>query len=53
VDSTSPAIDLEHNLTNEETVKYMFGNDAEPTDEYIGGFIKGAQEFFAEVRNQL
>ena len=47
------AIDLEHNLTNEDIVKYMFGNDAEPTDEYIGGFIKGAQEFFAEVRNQL
>jgi beta-glucosidase-like glycosyl hydrolase len=47
------AIDLEHNLTNEEIVKYMFGNDAEPTDEYIEGFIKGAQEFFAEVRNQL
>jgi hypothetical protein len=47
------AIDLEHNLTNEEIVKYMFGNDAEPTDEYIEGFIEGAQEFFAEVRNQL
>jgi predicted oxidoreductase (fatty acid repression mutant protein) len=41
------------NLTNEEIVKYMFGNDVEPTDEYIEGFIEGAQEFFAEVRNQL
>jgi hypothetical protein len=51
VDSTSPAIDLEHNLTNEEVVKYMFDNDAEPTDQYIEGFIKRAQEFFAEVRN--
>jgi hypothetical protein len=47
------AIDLEHNLTNEELVKYMFDNDAEPTDQYIEGFIKGAQEFFAELRNQL
>jgi hypothetical protein len=56
VDSTAnlrAAIDLEHNLTNEELVKHVFDNDAEPTDQYIEGFIKGAQEFFAEVRNQL
>jgi hypothetical protein len=31
----------------------MFDNDGKPTDQYIEGFIKGAQEFFAEVRNQL
>jgi hypothetical protein len=43
------AIDLEHNPTNEEIVKYMFGNDVEPTDEYT----EGAQEFFADVRNYL
>jgi hypothetical protein len=56
VDSTAnlrAAIDLEHNLTNEELVKHVFDNDAEPTDQYIEGFIKGAQVFFAEVRNQL
>jgi hypothetical protein len=41
------------NTAIEHVVKYMFGNDAEPTDQYIEGFIKGAQEFFAEVRNQL
>jgi len=33
---------------------YLFGDiEQEPSKEYVAGFIEGAQEFFAEVRDQL
>jgi len=40
-------------MSNEEILEYCFGDDKPDSDEYLGGFIEGAQEFFDEVRDRL
>jgi hypothetical protein len=46
------AVDPE--LDEGSLLTYLFGNiEEEPSEEYVAGFIQGAQEFFEEVRNKL
>ena len=48
------AIDPTDELSKGEVFEQCFGEEgANVSDEYIAGFIEGANEFFSEVKDQL
>jgi hypothetical protein len=47
------SIDPDDDKADSEFFDQVFGLDEEPAEEYIGGFIQGAKEFFDEVRYRL
>jgi hypothetical protein len=50
----SAAINPLDEMTAAEVKEYCFGNENEDiTDEYVGAWIEGVQEFFEEVRDKL
>lgn len=47
------AISPDDGMSHEEILEYCFGEEEPDSDEYVGGFVEGAQELFDEIKDQL
>jgi hypothetical protein len=48
------AVSPEDEMSDGEIKEYCFGGDETAlTDEYVGGFVDGAQEFFEQIKGRL